>query len=268
MSGSSNPELLRRLLEFELSLECDASETVEEFEWGRLIYNPRTDAVWSSNYLEVHAIDLSAEALATLADEVQGGRGIEHRDVVPVDPAYADRLVPGFRKLAGWEIMRGAYMVLARDYDGEVAPAREVPREAVEEVRRVVAEDDPDFTREAIEQSPVHDASLDAVGNARWFAAPADGEPGSACVLYERDGVGQVETVITKPEARNRGLATAVVLAAARASREAGHELTFIVADADDWPWKLYEKLGFDRVGEYSSFLLKPPQLRGGEDSP
>jgi ribosomal protein S18 acetylase RimI-like enzyme len=263
MSGSSDPQLLQRLLEFELDLEADSSEIVEEFDWGRLIYNPKTDAVWSSNYLEVHSTDLDAEALAALAEEVQAPRGIQHRDVVPVDPAYADGLVPGFRDLAGWEVMRGVYMVLARDYVGEAGAAREVPREAVEGVRRAVAEDDPDFSQKAIEQSPVHDASLDAAGNARWFAAPADGEPASACVLYERDGVGQVETVLTKPEARNRGLATAVVLAAARASREAGHELTFIVADADDWPWRLYEKLGFDRVGEHSSFLLKPPQLRG-----
>jgi len=54
-----------------------------------------------------------------------------------------------------------------------------------------------------------------------------------------------------------------VVTAAARASQKAGHELTFIVADADDWPWKLYERLGFDRVGELRSFLKKPAQLRG-----
>jgi ribosomal protein S18 acetylase RimI-like enzyme len=262
MSESSDSELLRRLLEFELSLESDASEIVEEFDWGRLIYNPNTAAIWSSNYLEVHSTDLDAEALAALAEEVQAPRGIEHRDVVPVDPRHGEQLVPGFEALDGWETMRSVYMVLRREPDREARAAEEVPRAAVETVRREVAEDDPDFTREAIDQRPLRDARLDAVSNGRWFAAPADGEPGSACVLYERDGVGQVETVITKPEARNRGLATAVVLAAVRGSREAGHELTFIVADADDWPWKLYERLGFDRVGEYSSFLLKPPQLR------
>jgi hypothetical protein len=53
-----------------------------------------------------------------------------------------------------------------------------------------------------------------------------------------------------------------VVTAAANASREAAHECTFIVADAFDWPWKLYERLGFDRVGEFCSFLRKPTQLR------
>jgi hypothetical protein len=53
-------------------------------------------------------------------------------------------------------------------------------------------------------------------------------------------------------------------MAAARASRDAGHRLTFLDADADDWPWKLYERLGFDRVGEHTAFLRKPPQLQPG----
>lgn len=100
------------------------------------------------------------------------------------------------------------------------------------------------------------------MGNGRWFAAPADGPPGASCVLYERDGLGQIETVETVPDRRGEGLATAVVRAAAKASLEMGNELTFIVADADDWPWKLYERLGFDRVGEFCSFLRKPDQLR------
>jgi hypothetical protein len=52
-------------------------------------------------------------------------------------------------------------------------------------------------------------------------------------------------------------------MAAAGASRKRGDDLTFIVADADDWPWKLYQRLGFDRVGEVCAFVRKPPQLRG-----
>src|SRR5215210_6836557 len=262
MSGSSDAGLLRRLIDFDLTLERDSSETVEEFDWGRLIYNQETAAVWSSNYLEVHSTVLEAEALAALAEALQAPRRIEHRDVVPVDPAHGDRLIPGFRELAGWELFRSVYMVLAREPDPEAGPAREVQRQAVEAVRRAVAENDPDFTRAAIEQRIVRDARLDRVGNGRWFAAPPNGRVGASCVLYERNGIGQVETGGTVPDQRGKGLASAVVTAAARASQEAGHELTFIVADADDWPWKLYERLGFDRVGEFCSFLRKPDQSR------
>jgi ribosomal protein S18 acetylase RimI-like enzyme len=268
MNASSDPKLLRRLVEFELSLERDSSEIVEEFGWGLLIHNPETPDMWSGNYLEVRSNDLDAEALAALADEIQGPlEGIAHRDIVAVDPDQANRLAKGFEALEGWDVMRSVYMVLTREPAREVGAAKEVEHAAVEPVRRAVAKADPNYTRGAVEQRSVWDTRLERIGNGRWFAAPPDGLPGASCVLYGRGGIGQVETVGTLPERRGQGLASAVVVGAADASRERGDDLTFIVADADDWPWKLYERLGFDRVGEFCSFLRKPDQLRG-EDSP
>jgi ribosomal protein S18 acetylase RimI-like enzyme len=268
MSESSDPQLLRRLVGFDLSLERDSSEIVEEFDWGLLIHNPETPEIWSGNYLEVRSTDLDAESLAALAEKMQGPLdGIQHRDIVPADPGYADRLVAGFGALEGWDVVRSVYMVLAREPDREAGSAVEVERAAVASVRRAVAEADPNFTQTAVEQRFIRDARLDATGNGRWFAAPPDGAPGASCVLYGRGGIGQVETVVTLPDRRGEGLASAVVVAASNASRERQDDLTFIVADADDWPWKLYERLGFDRVGEFCSFLRKPDQLRS-EDSP
>lgn len=265
---SESSELLRRVFDFTLALERDAAETVEEFDWGRLIYNPATAAMWSGNYLEVHSAELDAGALAALADEVQGQlAGIGHRTVMPADPHHGERLVEGFQALDDWEVVRSLYMVLGREPDREADAAREVPMEAVEAVRRALADDDPDFTPESAEQRLIRDARLREAGNGRWFAAPPEGPPGAACVLFERDGIGQVENVGTAPKMRGRGLASAVVTAASRASLDAGHELTFLEADAEDWPWLLYEKLGFDRVGEACWFLRKPPQLRA-ESSP
>ena len=268
MSGSSDPKLLERLIEFELALERDSSEVVEEFDWGRLIYNPRTPAMWSGNYLEVRSTDLDAHGLAALADRIQGPlERIEHRDVVAADPAYAERLAPGFEALEGWDVARSLYMVLTREPEREVGSAREIEREGIAPVRRADTENDPDFSPAALEQQFARNARLDAVGNGRWFAAPAGGPPGAACVLYGRDGIGQVETVGTVPERRRRGLASAVVVAACEASRKRGDELTFIVADADDWPWRLYQRLGFDRVGLFCSFLRKPPHPRGDDSA-
>jgi len=266
MSASSDAALLRRLVEFELSIERLSSEIVERHDWGRLILNPGTSEIWRDHLLEVESLELVADELAALADELLGRRGLRHRYVGPRDPGRGRELEPRFREL-GWEVDRNLYMVLRRSPDRQGSPAAEVARAEVEEVRRAVAEADPDFTPAAVDQRLVRDARFDPVANGRWFAAPADGKRGAACVLYEQDGVGQIETVVTRPEVRGRGLATAVVLAAAEASSRAGHEITFIVADADDWPWKLYEKLGFDRVGVSCSFLRKPDQPRG-EESP
>ena len=42
------------------------------------------------------------------------------------------------------------------------------------------------------------------------------------------------------PEARGRGYGRMLVTRGDRAGREGGHELTFIVADDNDWPKQLY----------------------------
>jgi len=261
-SQGSNSGLLAHLVAFVLALERDASEIVEEFDWGRLVYNPKTAAMWSGNYLEVHSEERDAHALAELADEVLAPRAIQHRFVMPLDPAHGERLLPGFRELDGWEDWRSVYMVRAREPERPVSEAREVSREETEAVRRAITENDPNLPSEVAEQRLIRDARMDPVGNGRWFAAPRDGEPAASCVLYSRDGIGQVEKVATLPERRGEGLGSAVVMAATRASREAGDRLTFLDADADDWPWKLYERLGFDRVGEHTAFLRKPPSAR------
>ena len=61
--------------------------------------------------------------------------------------------------------------------------------------------------------------------------------------------------MITLPDYRRRGLARSLVLHAVAESHAAGNDLTFLVADANDWPQRLYEKLGFETVGRYARFL-------------
>jgi ribosomal protein S18 acetylase RimI-like enzyme len=179
--------------------------------------------------------------------------------VAPSEPDDSTRLEPGFRDL-GWTVNRSVYMRLSRPPEREAAPAVESSRKETEAIRTAVRSPRPDLTPDSVKQMHVWDERLDQTASARWFAAFSDGRPGASCVLYERDGIGQVETVTTLPELEGQGLASSVVIAAAEASRRAGHELTFLVADADGWPWKLYERLGFDRVGEACDFVKKPPQ--------
>ncbi len=250
--------LLQRLVGFDYGLSRDAAELIEPVEGGALVLNPRTNLLWHANHLEVQATDLSASRLAELADEQFGARRLRHRSVVPLDPAHGDRLAAGFSDL-GWLVERNLYMTLRRPPERRGEPAAEVAREEIAPVRRAVGSREPDATAETVEQMLIRDARFDAVGAGRWFAGFHQGSPASACVLLEREGIGQVETVVTVPEARGRGLASGAVLAAVEASRRSGNELTFIVADADDWPHRLYERLGFDPVGVAHAFLRKPP---------
>jgi ribosomal protein S18 acetylase RimI-like enzyme len=257
MSESSDPDLLRRLWRTERDREREIAHTIEPFEGGFALISPDLDELWIANTLEAESPDLGAAQLATLADELLGGREMQHRLVNPAEPELGDRLTEGFRDL-GWDIDRNLFMVLRREPEREGVEAVEVPRERIAGLRRHVARSNPDRTVRAEEQMLIHDERADGVASGRWFATFEEGEPASTCVLFDSDGIGQIENVITRPEAEGRGLGSGVVLAACEASHRAGHDLTFLVADADGWPWKLYERLGFDRLGVANSFLRKP----------
>ena len=58
----------------------------------------------------------------------------------------------------------------------------------------------------------------------------------------------------TLPAHRRRGLARAVIVAAARAARAGRPELVMVTADADDWPRELYARLGFEPLGLIERF--------------
>jgi len=92
----------------------------------------------------------------------------------------------------------------------------------------------------------------------RYFAARSEGRIASYCELFSDGKTGQIESVMTLEPFRGRGLATGV-LARALAESRAAHDLTFLVADSDDWPKELYRKLGFEGRGSIWDFLRPPP---------
>ena len=110
-----------------------------------------------------------------------------------------------------------------------------------------------------VQQILEHRRDVGRAISTQLFAAEADGKLVAHTELYSEDGVGQVENVFTLPDYRGRGLARSLVLHAVAESRAAGNELTFLVADADDWPQRLYEKLGFETIGRYARFLKPSP---------
>jgi ribosomal protein S18 acetylase RimI-like enzyme len=104
---------------------------------------------------------------------------------------------------------------------------------------------DPEVVRQLLEL----DRRLSRAIDVRHFAAVVGGDVVSYAGLYLEDEVAQIEDVATLPTFRNRGLARAVVLHAVDEARRAGAELVFLVADDNDWPKDLYERLGFDTIG-------------------
>lgn len=175
-------------------------------------------------------------------------------------PEHGKELAPGFEQL-GWETERNLYMVLRRGPDH---PAETVVEglcfDSIAALRQALLLEDDDVSGpEVAQQLLERDRRVGDVRRDRWFAARYEGELASCCRLIQGERFGQIEDVATLEAARGNGLARAVVLAAAQASIADADPVTFIVADADDWPLELYKRLGFDPIGICREFRVKPP---------
>jgi GNAT superfamily N-acetyltransferase len=172
----------------------------------------------------------------------------------------AEGLAAGFEAAGGWTAERVVVMALrpGADVRGDV-PAAEVREVGFEAVRGLM-EQWYGETMSAAEARDLadSDAATAGAGHARCFLAERDGEPAACAQLLGFGGVGQVEEVYTAAPHRGFGLASAVVRHAVAAARERGDDLVMILADADDWPQRLYERLGFATVDTWSTFTRKP----------
>ena len=255
---------LERCLEFITGLADRAATVKEPSRYGVAHVNPDLPSVWSRNYLFANEnLDgATADLLAAETDRIFGGVGVRHRKVELTDAEAGDRLEPGFRKL-GWDSECDVIMVARRD------PDRPVDTSLVDEVgldelaaawangwRAEPRIENEDVVRQLVDNRRVMAAAVDT----RFFAARVDGQIGSYCELYFDDRTGQIEDVLTLEPFRNRGLARATVSRALGESRAAGHDLTFLIADRDDWPKQLYAKLGFDEIGRIWEFI-RPPRI-------
>lgn len=249
---------LERALAFLERADHAAARTVET-PLGPLHVAPELPLRWDSNYLVLRA-DADPETVVAQVDKIFGDAGLAHRKLMVTDEPLGSRLretLPG-----DWLRQRLLVMALRRP------PAREADLSVVAEVdearlrgvrARAIASypwgRDPEVQRQLLEAKVVAARNVET----RFYAALDEGEPVSWADLYLAEGVAQVEDVATAESHRNRGLASAVVLAAVAAARGAGADLVFLVADEDDWPKELYRRLGFDEIGRYWDFVRPAP---------
>lgn len=76
-----------------------------------------------------------------------------------------------------------------------------------------------------------------------------DGVPVAGTQLRIDGATAAIEAVMTAPDARGRGVAGSLVADAIRRARDAGCDLVWLYARADDWPRQWYARLGFVDVG-------------------
>lgn len=246
---------LERALAFMARVDEDAATEVREWSLGTALVTPELPRVWDASYFRAERAGAGAQAGAEAID-LSREAGLAHCAVVVTDDDIADQLRPGLQ-CAGFEEVRFVLMALR---DVPLAPDAEVGEASFADVapsrRQITLEFFPG-DEDLADQLGELDRRLEATVGGRWFAI-REGDPvvSRAWMLW-RDRVGQVEDVSTSASHRGRGLARAVVSAAARASHEIGNELTFVIADDGETTPELYRKTGFEPIGFKSRFVKR-----------
>ena len=217
---------------------------------GRAVFTDELPRRLDGNYLWV---DRYAEPEHLVAEAEQR----ERRLIFVPDPDLGDRLAPWFER-EGWRVDRHVVMVQLREPDREadLTVVRELREEELRPARRQVLSGHAWATEEVLDHIFAAKRVIGERVRARFFGAVVDGEVVSYSDLYQDGADAQIEDVGTLPERRDRGYASAVVLAAIDAARRDGAEFVCLVADANDWPKELYRRLGFDTVGHYTKFFV------------
>ncbi len=208
-----------------------------------------------SNFLFLERADTVDEAIAEV-DRVLGGAGRDYRVLVTFDPELGERFRPMFSS-RGWRTMRHIFMVQRREPGKSVdlAVVREVDEAALRPGRTAAILSYPWGTPALAEELLDSKIHLGRRARTRFFGVESGGEIVAWTDLYVAQGVAQIEDVATIEEHRGKGYATAVVLKAIEEGRREGADLVFLVADGEDWPRHLYERLGFDEVGPLYKFV-------------
>lgn len=252
---------LERIFAFMRTVDERCAERLEPTPYGPVLVTERLGRVHDLNYLRADAAGgASAAELAGEAERILGALRMRHRRVT-VSHVHAGRLEPGFREL-GWE--RTSFLVMARvrepDRAADLSVACEVTLDDLRPVWREGLETEPKFADdpEVVEQLVAVKDVVAAAVPTRYYGAEADGRLVAYCELYSADGVGQVEAVRTLDAYQGRGFGSALVLAAVAQSQADGNDVTFLTALENDWPKHLYERLGFEAVASYDSFVKAP----------
>lgn len=249
-----------RALSFLHDLDGRRTHEHGRWSWGRAFFHPRFPTKWDLNFLSIDDPVAPEEvgALAAEAETLFTERGLEHRKL-HVDFGWGESLVAPFDEI-GWSADRLQVMTLEDDpaATGEENRVEEMDRQAMLAPTRDWYLRTLNISREGATRLAESLEATERAISTRYLAIRERRRVVSWCHLYAGDGVAQIEEVSTFPDARRRGYGRAVVRRAIQEARAAGADLVFLVADCDDWPRELYERMGFKEAGRIYEFTKLP----------
>lgn len=233
---------LARAAAFERSLAERRAAVVMPVEGGVACLDPRVPASWEHNSVWFTG-DIDAAVMVAEADRVLAA--FPHRRIVMFSPPPMD---------LDWDVEELRFHV----FDA-TAP---VPPEPVVRVVAVTQEVmaglwAPTWRREI---PGIDDGAVGDLIRRESFAAAhvrvvdlavlgADGVPVAGTQLRIDGATAAIDGVMTAPSARRQGHAAALVGDAVRRARAVGCDVVWLLARADDWPRRWYERIGFVDVG-------------------
>jgi ribosomal protein S18 acetylase RimI-like enzyme len=229
---------------------------VEPAWWGAVVTDARFPAIWDINYARVDAaaVDLTLREVADALLPALVGTDTFH--VVSFHPEATTSLLAEISTLGhtvSWDL------VMDLVAEPEVAPTG-VDVEPLDPGHELWSRVGPSlalFGNDPIvaEQLLAIEAAITDPGLKRWLGVrDGDGVVVALAAVVVLEGVGYLDNVATFPEARGRGLATALIARAVALARDQGAEHVSLFADADDAVVvRMYERLGFREVGRLPS---------------
>ena len=233
------------------ALVCDV---VEPWEHGTVVRRNAHPGFWDYNVVRLEGPDpgLGADELVAVADRLQGD--LRHRRFDVEDEAAGARLRRGFEAL-GWRAERLLWLALAEPPAGrdfEEASVTDTRALRLEWARSEGVElSGAEFERQA--------GAEEDVARRRGMRALVErdeaGRPSAYAHFFGDGELAEVDQVYVRRALRGHGTGGALVAAAARA---AGASQTFIVADDEGDPKRLYLRLGFQPVWIQHQFTRRP----------
>jgi ribosomal protein S18 acetylase RimI-like enzyme len=250
---------LESLLRFWHAIDA-TFERVTQAWWGAVVTDSRFPEVWDLNYARVEttqadltAADIEADLLPAIAES-----GARHVHVVVFHPEELTGLVTEL-STRGDRISWDTAMECVRRIDPS---AGDPPVEEVTDfddafwARHRLSLREFDVTDPRVADQLVRLERNHLLPNGkRWFTLRDGGEMLAFASLHVLDGVGYLDHVVTFPEARGRGYASALVRRAAAESRAAGATDLLLLAEPDGRARTLYGRLGFEIVGHLAASL-------------
>jgi ribosomal protein S18 acetylase RimI-like enzyme len=226
---------------------------------GTAYLHPEYPIAHVQNFVRLRraAPGLDAEAVDRAVNDVFAGTRVDHRVVEVYDAALAERLAPGLQALG----YHHATDLVMRYAQGAPSPgAGRVVTLSLDERMEVATLwrrlDHPTWPEDWTRQLGERIRTIVPVAECTFLAVRDEtGAVVSRADLFRRDGITQIEEVVTMPRARNRGYASELVL---EGVRRAETDEIIIIADADDWPAQLYRRLGFEDLGRTALFVNAP----------